>query len=63
MIKEFRKLKGLSQRDLSNLTGINIRTLQAYEQGARNLNKANFDTLLTLSKALDCEIEDLLKKV
>lgn len=62
MIKEFRQMKGLSQRDLSNLTGISIRTLQSYEQGARDLNKANIETLLALSKALDCKIEDLLKK-
>lgn len=60
MLKELRTNKGLSQRDLSNLTGISIRTLQAYEQEARNVNEASLDTLTKLALALNCTIAELL---
>ena len=40
-----------------------VRTLQQYEQRQKNINHAQTETLLRLSKVLDCTIEDLVEKV
>lgn len=59
-LKKIRTNKGLSQGGLAALTSVNVRTIQKYEQGERNINKASGETLYKLSKALNCNIEDLL---
>lgn len=61
-LKKLRELRGLSQRKLSDLSGVNVRMIQYYEQGAKDINKAQADTILTLAKALNCNMEDLLEK-
>ena len=55
-----RKNFGFTQRELSEKTGVNIRTLQQYERRYKNINKAAGDTLRSLANALSCQIEDLL---
>jgi DNA-binding XRE family transcriptional regulator len=55
-----RKLCGLSQSELAERAGVNLRTLQQYETGAKDLNKAAVDTVRRLAKALHCRIETLL---
>ena len=37
-----------------------MRTLQCYEQGAKDLNGAKLATLLKLCLALDCKLGDIL---
>ena len=56
-----RKVSGYSQRELSEKIGINLRTLQQYEIRAKDINKAAGTTLLALSKALGCRVEDLME--
>ena len=51
---------GLSQSQLASATGLNVRTLQCYEQGAKDLNGAKLATLLKLCLALDCKLGDIL---
>lgn len=60
-LKEVRLNLGITRKELADLTNIPIRTLESYEQGLRCLNKANISTVLTLSKALEIEPEELLK--
>lgn len=60
MLKDIRESKGLSQSQLAGATGMSVRTLQAYERGATNINGAQLKTLLQLAFALDCKIEDIL---
>lgn len=60
-LKELRLKRKLSQTELSKLTNIPLRTIKAYEQGDVELKKAQVGTLFTISKILDCKIEDLLK--
>lgn len=60
MLKEIRKDRNLSQRQLAIKTKIGIRTLQYYEQGKRDINTAKIRTLVILSNALHCKITDLL---
>lgn len=56
-----RKICGYSQRELAGKIGVNLRTLQQYEIRAKDINKAAGVTLLALSKALGCRMEDLLE--
>ena len=56
-----RKIMGYSQRELSEKVGVNLRTLQQYETRAKDINKAAAVTLLGLSKALGCRVEDLIE--
>ena len=62
-LKDLRKLAGLSQSELSAISGISVRTIQQYEQRQKNINRAQTETLLRLAKVLCCEIEELMEKV
>lgn len=59
-LKKIREKKGLSQNKLAEFSGINVRILQNYEQGVRNLDGAKLVTLLQLCKALDCKLSDII---
>lgn len=61
-LKILRKYAGMSQRELSELSGVPLRTIQQYEQQQKNINKAQVEYLVRLSKTLCCEITDLLEK-
>lgn len=56
------KLK-LTQKELSELSGVPVRTIQQYEQRQKNINKAQTEYLVMLAKALSCTVEDLLEYV
>ena len=56
------KLK-LTQKELSELSGVPVRTIQQYEQRQKNINRAQAKYLVMLSKALSCKVEDLLEYV
>ena len=60
-LKTIRKKRKLSQEELAILSGVNVRSIRAYEQGKNDIAKAQGDTLQMLAKALDCSIEELLK--
>lgn len=61
-LQELRKKKGLSQSQLAKAADVDIRKLQAYEQGLRDINKAQLQTAVALSRALGCNAEDLLEE-
>lgn len=52
---------GLTQKALSEKSGVNLRTLQQYELRAKDINKAAAETLRALARTLSCQIEDLLE--
>lgn len=59
---KFRRQKlGLSQAQLAQKTGINIRTLQCYEQGAKSIDHAKLNTILKLSIVLKCDMSEILE--
>lgn len=60
-LKRIREERNISQAKLAEETGISLRSIQAYEQNRRDINKVQAGTLLTLANALDCKIEDLLE--
>lgn len=53
--------KGLSQNGLSVASGVNFRTIQAYEQRTRPIEGGNIKILCSLCIALDCKMEDILE--
>lgn len=60
-LQEARKKAGLSQSQLAEKAGINVRTLQHYEQGSKVLDKARIDTILKVCLALKCRIRDIIE--
>lgn len=57
----YRTMRHLTQRHLSELSGVNLRMIQGYEQKSKDINKAQALTLYKLAKVLDVTIEDLLE--
>lgn len=58
-LKRVRKQCGVTQEQLAIESGVSINTIRAYERGSKDLNKAQFDIIMKLAKALKCEISDL----
>ncbi len=56
-----RKRLGLSQRELAAYSGVNLRTLQQYEVGDKDINRAAADKAAALSRTLYCSPYDLLE--
>ena len=56
-----RKQCKMSQRQLATLSHVSIKTIQAYEQGRKDINKAESLSLFKMAQVLDCEMEDLLE--
>lgn len=61
-LKQIREANGLSQSELSKISGVNLRSIQMYEQRKNDIDKAQGQTLYKLSVVLCCEIEDLLEQ-
>ena len=59
-LKRQRTLAGLTQKELASLSGVPLRVIRSYEQGQRSLENAGAESILRLSRALSCQIEDLL---
>lgn len=59
-LKKARKNAGLTQQELAELAGINIRSIRAYEQEQLHLEKAEAATLLRFSQVLGCPVSMLL---
>lgn len=60
-LQAVRQQRGLSQSQLAELSGVNIRNIQLYEQGVNDIDRAQARTLYRLSRVLGCHIEDLLE--
>ena len=59
-LRRLRRDRRLTQEQLALLSGVNVRSIRAYEQGDNELSRAQGDTLLQLAHALDCTVEELL---
>ena len=59
-LQAYRRALGLSQSQLSKEAGINLRTLQQYEIGAKDISKASVSTVISLSKVLNCSVQELI---
>ena len=61
-LKTKREATGLSQSGLAERSGVSVRMIQSYEQGFKDINKAQVMTVYKLAQALDCKVEDLIDK-
>ncbi len=61
-LKKYRTNMGLSQSQLAELSNVDIRSIQMYEQRHNDINKAQGITLYKLAKALKVDVQDLLEK-
>ena len=60
-LQTVRKAVGLSQKELSEKSGVTLRMIQQYEQRAKDINKASAGNLFALARVLGCKAEDLLE--
>lgn len=60
-LQRLRKEAGLSQKELAVKSGVPLRTLQQYETGARDINKATAVAVVGLAAALNCRERELLE--
>ncbi|MBQ7115446.1 MAG: helix-turn-helix transcriptional regulator [Clostridia bacterium] len=60
-LAKHRKEKNLSQSQLAKATNVSVRSIQLYEQRKADINKAQYNNLMALSKVLGCNVEDLLE--
>ena len=61
-LQRIRKERGMSQSQLAEASGVSIRMIQYYEQGANDINKAEAQTVWKLAQALHCHMEELIEK-
>ena len=59
-LKTLREEAGLSQSQLSEKSGVAIKSIQKYEQRERDINKAQGVIIKSLAGALECTMEDIL---
>ena len=60
-LKTARQHCGITQETLANESGVSLNTIRAYERKSKDLNKAQFDIVVRLAKALKCDVSDLLE--
>ena len=60
-LQRLRKAAGLTQKQLAELSGVNLRTLQQYEIGAKDINMASGHAINSLAKALCCNFYDVME--
>lgn len=61
-LKRIRTAYNCTQAELSERSGVGLRSIQMYEQRNKNINKASADTIYSLAKVLGCTMEDLIEK-
>ena len=62
-LKAARRRRGLSQSELAEAAQVPLRTLQQYEQGQKDILKANVAYVVALAHVLGCSVEDVLDYV
>lgn len=58
-LKTLRRLRSMTQEELSVKTGITARTIQNYENNISSLRKASYENLVALAGALNVSIDDI----
>ena len=61
-LKRIRESRALSQAELARASGVNLRSIQMYEQRINSIDRAQGQTLFKLSRILGCTVEDLLEE-
>lgn len=61
MIKQLRQQQNLTQKQLSEMTGINIRQIQKIESGEIKIGNVTLANAVKLSTALHISLDELYK--
>jgi DNA-binding transcriptional regulator YiaG len=61
-LQKIRQRVGLSQTELATASKIPLRTIQAYEQKSKDINKAEAASLVRLAAILSCPVAHLLER-
>ena len=59
-LKFMREYKGMTQAELAKRSGVSLRAIQSYEQGYKDINKAQVVTVLKISEALECNVYEII---
>lgn len=59
-LKKARLCKQLTQDGLAELSGVNIKSIAAYEQNPEKLSSASVSTVYKLADSLGCEMIDII---
>ncbi len=59
-LKRMRKYAQLTQKMLAERSGVSQRMIEQYEQGRKELKHASAETVVRLSRVLNCSVNDLL---
>ena len=60
-LKRMRTKKGVTKKQLAELSGVSVNMIVKYENGQRDIDKASLDTLTKLATALDVKLIDLIE--
>lgn len=60
-LKTIREARGVSQAKLASASGVSIKAIQAYEQGFRDIRKAEAWKVINLAAALEAEVNEIVE--
>lgn len=58
-LRKIREMKGMSRRQLEQISGVSQSGIASYENDEKDLESASFKTILKLAKALNVKIKDI----
>ena len=61
-LKDIRIAAGLTQKQLAEMSGVNIRQIGRYESGTSDMSNATLSNALAIAKALNVEPRDLMEE-
>lgn len=61
MLKTLRQKQGLTREELAEKTGVNVRTIRAYETGTTNIDKAEMQNIGRLALFFNVPVSDFFK--
>lgn len=53
---------GMTQSQLAKSAGVSVRMIQHYEQGVKDIDKAQAITAIRIADALGCDSKDILNR-
>ena len=59
-LKTVRKRCGMTQEELAAKSGVSLNTIRAYERRSKDINRAGYETVARLAKAMYCDIKEIV---
>lgn len=61
-LKTLRIQQGMTQKQLSEISGVNLKSIASYEQSDIALINASVKSVVSIADCLGCEVEDLINR-